>query len=76
MRTTLDIDKKLLEEAIKFSPKKTKTSTVNEALKEYVIKNKIKKLISLRGKIKIEDRIEELRNLEIKELSNAEKNSR
>ncbi|MDR1220526.1 MAG: type II toxin-antitoxin system VapB family antitoxin [Treponema sp.] len=39
MRTTLDLDKKLLDEAMKWTGESTKTSVINEAIKE-IIKNR------------------------------------
>ena len=54
MPTNLAIDEKLLEEAQKIGGHKTKKNTVNEALKEYVMKRKQKGILSLFGKVDIE----------------------
>lgn len=54
MPTNLAIDEKLLEEALKLGGKKTKKNTVNEALKEYIMKRKQKEILSLFGKVDME----------------------
>ncbi len=55
MPTNLAIDEKLLEEALKVSGLKTKKNTVNEALKEFVQRRKQKDIISLFGKIEMDE---------------------
>jgi len=54
MRTTLALDKKLLEEAMKCSGKKTKTSVVNMALEDFVRRKKLESLKGLSGKVRID----------------------
>jgi len=54
MPTNLAIDEKLLEEALKIGGHKTKRATVNEALKEYILKRKQKNIISAFGKVDFE----------------------
>jgi len=44
MRTTIDIDKKLIEEALKLSRINTKKELINLSLKEFVIKKHLEKL--------------------------------
>ncbi|MBE0426429.1 MAG: type II toxin-antitoxin system VapB family antitoxin [Nitrospirae bacterium] len=68
MRATLNIPDDLLSEVQKITGEKSKTKAITIAMKEYVRQKKIKKLLALRGKIKIEDVTEELENLEIKEM--------
>ena len=53
MRTTVDINKELLEEAKKFSKAKSKKDTIELALEEFVLRKKAKKLIELEGKISL-----------------------
>ncbi len=67
MRTTLDLDEKLLKEAMKYSGKKTKAAAVNEALAAYVRARKLEGLLALEGKIQIEDNWKELERLELEE---------
>ena len=47
MATNLAIDERLLEEALKVGKHKSKKDTVNEALKEYVMRRKRKNILSL-----------------------------
>lgn len=54
MPTNLAIDENLLKEAQKVGRHKTKKNTVNEALKEYIMKRKQKSILSLFGKVDIE----------------------
>lgn len=51
MATNLDIDDRLLNEALKAGGHRTKKETVNEALKEYIRYRKQLKVIDLFGKI-------------------------
>lgn len=69
MRTTLDIDARLLEDAVRLSGEKTKTATVEAALREYVRLKRKGMLLSLRERVQIEDNWRELRQMEIDELS-------
>ncbi len=52
MRTNIDIDEKLMNEALKYSSLKTKKGIINEALTEYVKYQKRLNLVSLQGKVK------------------------
>lgn len=61
MRTNIEIDDKLLEEAIKWTGLKSKKETVNHALEELIKLEKRKKLLSLRGKVKWEGNLDEMR---------------
>ncbi len=54
MPTNLAIDEKLLEEAVRVSGLKTKKSTVNEALREFILRRKQKDILSLFGKVAID----------------------
>lgn len=54
MPTNLAIDENLLKEALKIGGHKTKKNTVNEALREYIMKRKQKDIVSLFGKIDME----------------------
>ena len=53
MRTTVDIPEKLVNEAMRISHHKTKTSVIVTALEEYVRKNRIQHLKRFRGKLDI-----------------------
>lgn len=51
MRTNIDLNEKLLEEAFRLSESKTKKELVHEALEEYIIHHRVKNLMELKGKI-------------------------
>ncbi|MCK4910399.1 MAG: type II toxin-antitoxin system VapB family antitoxin [Thermodesulfovibrionales bacterium] len=51
LRTNIELDEKLVDEAMKLTHKKTKKELVNYALKELVSKIKRKKLLELEGKV-------------------------
>jgi hypothetical protein len=55
MPTNLAIDEKLLEEALRISGLKTKKNTVNEALREFIQRRRQKDIISLFGKIEMDE---------------------
>jgi Arc/MetJ family transcription regulator len=54
MATNLAIDERLLEEALKVGKHKSKKDTVNEALKEYVMRRKRRDILSLFGRVKMD----------------------
>ena len=54
MPTNLAINEKLLEEALKVGKHRSKKDTVNEALREYVMRRKRKEILSLFGKVEME----------------------
>ena len=51
VRTNIELDEKLVGEAMKLTHKKTKKELVNYALQELVSKIKRKKLLELEGKV-------------------------
>jgi Arc/MetJ family transcription regulator len=61
MRTNIDIDDKLMKEAMKISKVKSKKELVNHALEELIRLNKRKKMLSLFGKVKWEGNLDEMR---------------
>ena len=54
MRATLNIPDELISEVQKLSGEKSKTKAIIIAMKEFVRQKKIKELLALRGKIKID----------------------
>jgi Arc/MetJ family transcription regulator len=66
MRTTLDLDEKLLEEVVRATGEKTRSKAVNKALDDYVRGIKIDQLRAMAGKIDIVDNWRELEELELK----------
>jgi Arc/MetJ family transcription regulator len=73
MRATLNIPDDLLSEVQKMLGEKSKTKAITIALQEYIRHRKIKELIALRGKVKIEDVTEELEKLELEEMKQDDK---
>ncbi len=55
MRTTLDVDEKLLKDVVTATGEKSRSRAVNRALLEYVRGKKIDELRAMAGKIWIED---------------------
>lgn len=49
MRTTLNIDDEALAEALSVSPESTKTAVINEALREYARRRRVRRIADLRG---------------------------
>ena len=61
MRTTLDIDPKLLEDIVKVTGQQSKTKAVNTALEQYIRRAKIEDLRAMAGKFPLDDTREEQR---------------
>lgn len=51
MRTNIDIDDKLLAQAMKVLKTKTKRATVERALRESLVRRSNQKLLALRGSV-------------------------
>lgn len=51
MRTNIDLDDKLIAEAFKYAPVRTKKDLVETALKEFIENHRRKDLRELKGKI-------------------------
>jgi len=73
MRATLNITDDLIAQVQKLSGEKTKTKAIITAMGYYVKEKKIKMLLELRGKIKIDDVTEELEKAEIMEMEENDK---
>lgn len=52
MRTTLNIDDEALSEAQKVAPGKTKTAVINEALRDFARRRRLRGLLELEGKVR------------------------
>ena len=61
MRTNIEIDDKLIKEAMKISKLKSKKELVNHALEELIRLHKREKMLSLFGKVKWEGNLDEMR---------------
>jgi Arc/MetJ family transcription regulator len=62
MKTTLNIPRELLEEAVKLAGVRTKTEAVMLALKELIRRQKIERLIEQTGSLEFSDDWEESRH--------------
>ena len=67
VKTTLDIDARLMEEAIQLSGERTKAAAVETALREYVRLRRKDLLLGLSGKISLEEGWQDLREAELGE---------
>ena len=65
MRTTLNIDEKLLDDVLEATGEKTKSKAVNRALGDYIRRVKIAELRAMAGKIDIVDNWRELEEIEL-----------
>lgn len=54
MRTTLNIDEKLLDKVVELTGETSKSKAVGKALEEYVRRMRIEHLLSLRGKLDLD----------------------
>lgn len=61
MRTTLNIDDEALAEAVDASGGKTKTAVINEALRLYARRSRVRRLAELRGRVTWEGDLDALR---------------
>lgn len=61
MRTTLNIDDDALTEAMDVSPGRTKTAVINDALREYARRHRVRNLSDLRSCGPWEGDLDELR---------------
>jgi Arc/MetJ family transcription regulator len=62
MRTTLNVDDAALAEAMKVAPGLTKTAVINEALREYGRRRRVRRLLAFRGKVRWEGSLDDLRS--------------
>jgi Arc/MetJ family transcription regulator len=68
MRTTLVVDKKLLEEASRYAGETSPSDTVNTALREYVRRRKLQELRQLLKDTTLEDSWEADEEAELEEM--------
>jgi Arc/MetJ family transcription regulator len=64
VRTTLNIDDAALAGAVKTAGGKTKTAVINEALREYARRRRVRRLLEFRGKVRWEGDLDDLRGRE------------
>jgi hypothetical protein len=68
MRTTLNVDPKLLSEVTKATGEKTPSKAVNKVLSEWLRRRKVDELRKMLGTMELDDNLQELKELELKEL--------
>ncbi len=61
MRTTIDLPKPLVEEAMKASHQATKTAVIITALEEFVRRSKLQELKKFKGKVRMNADLDTLR---------------
>lgn len=64
-RTNIELDDKIVKEAIKLTHARTKKDVVNYALEELVKKLRRKKILELEGKVKWEGNLNEMRTTRV-----------
>ncbi len=64
MRTTVTLDKKILDDLVRESGLKNKSSAVREAAAFYLKQKRIEKIKQMKGKLKFDLTAEELRHYE------------
>ncbi|MGH9400294.1 MAG: type II toxin-antitoxin system VapB family antitoxin [Thermoanaerobaculia bacterium] len=61
MRTTLDLDEKALVAAMAVGSGRTKTAVINEALRDYARRRRLRALLKFAGKLRWEGDLDALR---------------
>jgi Arc/MetJ family transcription regulator len=65
MRTTINLDENLLDEVVEISGERDRGKAVNAAMREFVRRDKIRRLIALAGRVEIVDNWEEMEKIEL-----------
>ena len=78
MRATLSFSDELIEDLVRETGAKNKTQAITQAIENFLYTRRLKKLLSLQGKLDLEDNWEEMETLEMEELKRygTRKNSR
>lgn len=71
MRTTLNLDEKLLQTVVVLTGEKNKGRAVNAALAAFVRGRRLEELRTMAGTVELVDNLRELEELEIKETRKA-----
>ena len=67
VRTTLDVDRKLLDEVVKATGERSKIAAVNKVLSDYVRRKRVDELREIAGNIDLVNNLRELEALELRE---------
>lgn len=60
-KTNIDLDDKLIKEAMKLNKGKTKEEVINEALRKYILGINQRKFLDLKGKVQWDGDLNEMR---------------
>jgi Arc/MetJ family transcription regulator len=67
MRTTINIKDEIIKQVVEYTGAKNMSQAVNEVLETFVREKRRQKLFELKGKLKLEDNWQKLREMEIDE---------
>ena len=67
MRTTINIKDHVIKQVVEYTGAKNMSQAVNEVLEAFVREKRKQKLFELKGKLKLEDNWQKLREMEIDE---------
>jgi len=73
MRTTMNLDDKLIKELMAVTGARTKTEAIHLAISEFIRRKKLEGLKALSGKIRIADNWQEMGEVELKEQEKRER---
>lgn len=68
MRTTIDIDPKLLERVVEVTGEKSRSKALAKVVEDYLRRKAIEELRAMAGKIDLVDNLKELEEAELKEM--------
>lgn len=69
MRITVTISDKSLEELLTITHAKKKSKAITKAVESFLREQKLALLLSLRGKLKLNDNLKDIKALELKKLA-------
>jgi hypothetical protein len=67
MRTTLNIKDDVLEKVTQLTGSKNRSQAINEVLEIYIRERQLNNLLSLKGKLHLDENLKELREMELNE---------
>jgi Arc/MetJ family transcription regulator len=67
MRTTINIKEEIIKQVVEYTGAKNMSQAVNEVLETFVREKRKQKLFELKGKLKLEENWQKLREMEIDE---------
>jgi hypothetical protein len=68
LRATLSFSDELIEDLVRETGAKNKTQAITRAIEDYLKKRRLEKLLSLQGKLDLEDNWKEMEAIEMEEL--------